>query len=347
MSVKSNFSEKISTLVTDLTKADKVNINNAIFASVFEVADVASTHQLRTEVRNGTLIPIINGGDYYGKMIGSDETSCALPEGELSHNYSTKKWDLGEYAVRIPLCMRNFDENFLVFWNMYRQRLDNPLEQPDTAAFLSFISEEAERTLKGTLWRVSYLGDKASDNTLINKNNGILTQLSAGAGTKINITQQDPTGEELYKYFEEAYLTAMDTPWGAEEDLVWKMTYATASRFVAFLNTKADLSLYNCDCLNPDNIVTGRRFNVQGLRIFGIPVEVHREIDNSLKAVSNTKKHHAILTRKSNLAIGTNTADKLEMFDMFFDKKDRKIYIDLMMNIGASVLLDEYVYLHQ
>jgi hypothetical protein len=122
-----------------------------------------------------------------------------------------------------------------------------------------------------------------------------------------------------------------------------------ASKLVSFLNTKADLSMYNCDCLNPDAIVAGRRFNVAGLRIFGIPVEAHREIDLSMTAAGKTgnDKFKAILIRKSNLLIGTNTTDKLEGFDIFYDKISRKIYVDSMIYLGVMIPLDEYVYISE
>jgi hypothetical protein len=55
--------------------------------------------------------------------------------------------------------------------------------------------------------------------------------------------------------------------------------------------------------------------------------------------------YKVLLTRKSNLLIGVNTADKMEGFDIFYDKKDRKIFIDSMVKLGVMIPLDDYVFI--
>lgn len=346
MPVQGNFATTIRAMVTDLVTADKVDINEAIFQSTFGISDFVRYHQLITGVRNGGLVPIILAGDNYGAMPAGDEKSCVFNECDLDVDYSTKKWDLGEYNCRIPICMRSFDEDFLVFWNMYRQRLENPLDKPDHQAFLSYLSEKVENNIKGAQWRVGYLGDKsATTNALIRNNNGFFTQAEAGEGEKINLPQANPTAEQIYAALEQAYNTAIEFPWFSESDVVWKMTYAMAAKFVAFLNTKADLSQYNCDCINPDSLVAGRRFKVEGLTIFGIPVEAHREIDGSMAAISQTNKFQALLIRKSNMLIGTNETENLSEFDIWYSKDDKKVYIEALLYMGVSIPLDEYVYI--
>jgi|GEM_PF-5718673 len=126
MAITTNFSTKVIGLVNDLTSADKVNINEAIFQETFALSKFPTAHTMRSGVRDGNVIPIVLNGTNYCSMPASDPTSCDLPEGNLNLNFSAKKWDLAEYAERIPICMRQFDEQFLAFWNMYRQRLDNP-----------------------------------------------------------------------------------------------------------------------------------------------------------------------------------------------------------------------------
>lgn len=350
MALQGNFATAVADLVDSLVTADKVNINEAIFQSTFMVGNFAQSHTLITEVRNGKVQPIVLSNDYYGAMPSGDDTSCDLNACDITPNYSSKKWNLGEYNCRTEICMRSFDENFLVFWNMYRQRLDDPTQTPDAQAFLDYITDIVEKQIMGTQWRTGYWGDLDSENELIDNNDGFFVQAEAGAGEKIEVTPAgaEPTAEELYASFEEAYLFATnETTWGMEADLTWKMSYAAASKFVAYLNTRADLSMYNCDCVNPDAIVAGRRFNVEGLRIFGIPVETHREIDLSMTAAggSGNDKYKVLLSRKSNLLVGTNTSDKLEGFEIFFDKKDRKVYIDSMVYLGVMIPLDEYVYI--
>lgn len=350
MALQGNFATAIGDLVTDLVKADIVNINEAIWQETFGVGSFSQSHTMLTNRRNGQVQPILLANDYYGSMPKGDETSCDLNACDLTPNYSAKEWCLAEYNCRIPICMRSFDEEFLVFWNMYRQGLEDPTAEPDAQAFLDYIEMIVRNQVQGTQWRVGYWGDTAAvGNNLINGCDGFFVQAEAGAGQKIDlvVAGAEPTGEELYNAFKEAYEYAIQQVWGGETDVVWKTSYATASKLVAWLNTMTDTSQYNCSCYDPNGIVATRRFNVEGLQIFGIPVEAHREIDLSTTAAGKAQidKYQVLLARKSNLLVGTNTDSKMEGFDMFYDKTDRKIYIDTMVRLGVMIPLDEYVYI--
>lgn len=350
MALQGNFATAIGDLVTDLVAADKVNINEAIWQETFGVGSFAQSHTLLTDRRNGQVQPILLSNDYYGAMPAGTETSCDLNECDLTPNYSAKEWCLAEYNCRLALCMRNFDEEFLVFWNQYRQRLEDPTTEPDAQAFLDYIEMIVRNQVLGTQWRVGYWGDTAAtENDLINGCDGFFAQAAAGSGEKIQLTPAgaEPTGLEIYNVMQEAYKYAVQQIWGGQTDVVWKTTYATAAKLVAWLNTMTDTSQYNCDCYDPNGIVATRRFNVEGLRIFGIPVEAHREIDLSMTAAGATDKYQILLVRKSNLLIGTNTSDKMEGFDMFYDKVTRKVYIDSMVYLGVMIPLDEYVYISE
>lgn len=351
MALQGNFATAIGDLVDGLVPADIANINEAIFQETFTVGNFGQAHTLITGRREGQLQPIVLNQDYYNSMPVGDETSCSLNDCDLTPNYSSKTWNLSEYNCRIPICMRSFDEEFLIFWNMYRQGLEDPTTEPDAQAFLDFIENTVKNQVQGTQWRVGYWGDtSATGNNLIKGNDGYFAQAEAGNGVKLgfNPAGAEPTALEIYTAMQEAYETGVQSIWGGQTDVVWKTTYAVASKLVAWLNTMGDNSQYNCECYNPDGITAARRFNVEGLRIFGIPVEAHREIDLSANAAGQTDpedKYKILLTRKSNLLIGVNTDNKMEGFDIFYDKKDRKVYIDTMVRLGVMIPLDDYVYI--
>ena len=352
MALQGNFATAIGDLVTNLVAADIANINEAIFQETFTVGSFSQAHTMLTGRRNGTPQPIVLSNDYYGSMPKGDETSCDLNACDLTPNYSSKEWCLSEYNCRIPICMRSFDEEFLMFWNMYRQGLEDPTAEPDTQAFLDFIENIVRNQVQGTQWRVGYWGDTSeTGNDLINGCDGYFVQAEAGSGEKIDLTVAgaEPTGEELYNSMKEAYEFAVQQVWGAETDVVMKTSYAVASKMVAWLNTMTDTSQYNCDCYDPDGITSARRFTVENLRVFGIPVEAHREIDLSAAAAGKVQidKYQILLARKSNLLIGTNSENKMEGFDLFYDKTDRKVYIDTMIRLGVMIPLDEYVYIRE
>lgn len=346
MALQGNFATAIGDLVNNLVAADIANINEAIWQETFGVGNFAQSHTLITNRRNGQVQPIVLDNDYYGSMPVGTHTNCELNECDITPNYAAKEWCISEYNCRLELCMRSFDEEFLVFWNMYRQGLEDPTQEPDAQAFLDYIEGIVRNRVLGTQWRVGYWGDtSATENDLINGCDGFFAQAEAGDGEKIDIEVAGtaPTGEELYKAMEKAYNYGFQQIWGGQPDVVWKMTYAAAAKLVTWLNSTGDTSMYNCDCYDPNNIVGARRFTIQGLRIFEIPVEAHREIDLSMAAAGATDAYKILLIRKSNLLVGTSSTDKMEGFDMFFDRVSRKVYIDTMVTLGVMIPLDEYV----
>src|SRR5690606_35889952 len=233
MALEGNFSSAIVDLVEDLTSADKLNINEAIFQDTWGIGSFVGAHTLRTGVRHGAIIPIILAGDNYCAMPVGDETDCDLNECDLEMNFAAKKWDLAEYNCRIPICMRQFDENFLVFWNMYRQRLENPLSEPDAQAFLEYLTNQVERNILGAQWRVGYWGDTSeTTNGVIQGNDGDWAQAMAGSGYKLQITAAgaEPTAEEILDAIEEALNANYDKMWLAEADVVIKMGWAAANK---------------------------------------------------------------------------------------------------------------------
>lgn len=350
MALSGNFSTAILSLVEDITSAELANINEAIFEQTWSVGDFANAHSLRTGVRNGAVIPIVLAGDNYCSMPVGNELSCTLNECDNEMEFSAKKYELAEYNCRQKYCLRSLDDQFLAFWNAYRQRLDDPLTTPDHAAFIAFLTQTTMDNTKGAMWRTGYWGDTSAVGVtadLIKGFDGYWAQALAGNGVKQQITKAgtDPTGEELLNAVYSAIESATENLyWFNNANVVIKMGAKAAYTIINYLNRLGLNSPYNCDCVNPDGYVNSTRFSIEGFRILGIPVEVHREIDGSGACVSGNP-WQILIAEKSSLIVATNTQDKLEMFDIFFDKKDRNIYVDSMFYMGVSILPENYIYL--
>jgi len=351
MALQGNWATAIGDLVTSLAAGDLVNINETIFQENFIVGNFAQAHTVVTDRRDGQLQPILEIEDYYGSMPKGDATSCALNACDITPVYSSKTWCLTEQNCRLEICMRSFDENFLIFWNQYRQQLEDPLTEPDTQVFLDYVVNIVSERIQGTEWRIGYWGDTSlTANDYVNGCDGYFVQAEAGGGEKVELVGAVAgsfTPEELYAAMQKAYVIANNSVWASATDIVWKMPYTVAAELVTWLNTMQDTSQYNCDCFDANGIVSARRFNVAGLQIFGIPVEAHREINLSAGAggVTGLGLYKILLTKKSNLLIGVNTTDKMEGFDIMYDKISRKIYIDSIVKLGVMIPLDDYVYI--
>lgn len=358
MAYESNFTEDVISLVDGLVSAEKLEMSNLIFTKAFGVSDITQSHEVVPGVRHGNLVPIIKTSTNYESFPFNDPTSCEKPECELTDEFSTHRWDLGLIECRVPICMRTFDENFLKFWNEYRQIANDP---DLTTAFLQYLAGKFQENHRAAMWRTIYFGDTASASTLFNGFDGFFAQaeaipenvISIEQNTGATFAQQKMTGQQVYELLEDMYLRASEKAWFDESILEFKIPLFMANALITMLNQAGDLSQYNCDCINPDTIVGRRRFTVDGLRMFGLPVSVHKEWDGVINgtaelnggggANARVNPNRALLTYKSNLLIGTSETQALSYFDIFYDKKDNKIYMDGGSYIGAAIPTDEYI----
>lgn len=347
MAITNNFSTGVLALVDDLVTADQVNISNAVYVSSFEVGDIANEHQVITGVRNGTVVPILSNSPKYDSFPVKNPNDCNIPVCDLDLGFSAKKWETAMIACKIPICINEFDDNFLIFWNQYKRLFG---DADLNSALLQYIVGLFQNNLKAAIWRRVWFADSASSNDYLEGADGIFTQAEAMDGYKIEITENVAgtglTGEALYSYLNEAYQHAVLQPWWNPSTARFEMTQLMASVLVAWLNTIEDKSPYNCECYSVDGLTSQRSFSVDGqLKIFGIPIHVHREFDGVINAFNLGNPYRAILTFAGNILVGTSEMDQLPAFKIWYSEDDDKIYIKGGANVGASLVTNEYVYI--
>lgn len=355
MAYSDNFSEQITDFVESLVAADKLEFSELIYRQNEEVSDLVSEHQIQTGVRNGHMIPIINNEANFESFPFTDQKSCDTPACDLTTEYSNKRWELGIIGCRVPICMKSFDEDFLLFWNMFRR---TPSESDIETAFIQFLINQFQTNLLAAQWRVAYFGDKSSSSNLFNGIDGFFTQAEAvGANQRVPIVEnaaltlagQRLSGERVLELLNEMYDKATGELWFDLSTARFKMTRINALAFIGYLNKLGKNSPWNCECLDPNAVGNANVFTLQGLRFNGIPIEVHNEWDMVINKTAElnggggtnprTNPNRILLTYRSNLRIGTPETDSLNSFDIFYDKKDRKIYMDGDSHIGSSLVL--------
>lgn len=346
MAITTNFNTAVLALVEDLVTADKVNISNAIYTSSFEVGDIAEGHQIVTGVRNGNLIPILNNAPKYDAFPIKASNDCNIPACDLDLGFSTKKWEMAMIACKIPICINSFDENFLLFWNQYKRVFG---DADLNSALIQYIIDQFQKNLQAAIWRRVWFADSASTNDYLEGADGIFTQAEAMDGFKIEVSENTLgsglTGQALYDYLTEAYNYASVQPWWNPATARFEMTQAMASVLVSFLNSITDKSAYNCECFSADGITAMRTFSIDAnLKVFGVPVHIHREFDGVINAFALGNPYRALLTNESNILIGTSESDQLPAFDIWYSKDNDQIYIKGGANVGAALVTNEYVY---
>ena len=362
MAYTDNFVADLLPLVKDLASADGVQFSKTLFEKVFLASDITKKHTVVTGVRNGSLVPIISDVPNYESFPFIDASSCDTQECDLNSNYSAREWKLGLISCRIPICLRTFNDNFLIFWNSYRML--NPGEVTTKylrTALLQYLVDKVKQNLEAAKWRVEYFADKASTSPLFNGFDGWFIQMQANPALVVPIAKnagatyaaQKQTGQEVYDTLlamEELYL---QQDWSGTKPVTFKITKLQAMTLASYMNSLKDTAC--CDGverLNPDNIQS-KTFFYDKLAFHGIPLEVMPEWDAIINGTAELNggggtaarenPNRIILTSKDNLLIGTEERQQLSMLDVFYEKKDNKVYIDAEAYLGAAVPLNEYI----
>lgn len=347
MAITDNFKTAVLDVIQGLSAHDKTKFANLIWQNGIRNGELADRHTLVTDVRNGDPVIILDNKRNYKSFPASpDPKECGLNECDLEANFSTKTWSLFPYNCRVPICFKSFEQDFLYFFeDNYQVLHDLSLEE----RILVFLRDRFEDNMIGATWRMGYFGDTSidaldPDYDYFRGVDGFFTQAQAGNGVKIGFNQVNPTGEDAYDALEEAYNEYMMSDW-ASEGVVWKMTRKMAGLLVRWLNGLKDKSQYNCECFSADGVTAMRTFTTNGsLLFFGIPVEIESDLDGVISQLAMDRPYRALLTYKNNLQIGVEKEDNIKQFDMWYDKKDLKVYIDGEFYFGAMIPEDNYVY---
>lgn len=362
MAYTDNFVEDFLPLVDDLVSAENATYRQLIFNKVFIASDIARDHTVVSGVRNGTLVPIIDMEPNYEAFPFINAESCDTTECDLNMNYSGKKWDLGLISCRVPICLRTFNDNFLIFWNQYKML--NPAKVDRVylkTALLQYITDLLVNSFEIAKWRVEYFGNKGSASPLLNGFDGWFAQAAAVPSLVVPIAKNDGatyalqqmTGQEIYDLLLQMEALYLEQEWAGDKPMEYRMTKKMAMTLAAFLNKLKDSSC--CDGverINPDNVAS-KTFYFDKLAFHGIPIKPMPEWDKIINKVgvlnggggtaARVDPNRVLLINKQNLLIGTEEREMLKMLDIFYDKKDKKVYFDLEAYLGASIPLREYI----
>lgn len=348
MAVNTPTFQDMREMAETLSAADKLTLSNAIFTGSLLQNEVTDRHLVVTGVNTGDVIPIMNNSANYASFPFMSQSSCETPSCDLDIDFSGKKWTLGLIGCKLEICQRQFSQDFRYFFNENLQVLHNlDLE----SQLFAYLTSKFKRDFAGARYRVAYFADTTTpaidpNYDLLNGFDGWFTQAEAGNGYKIEFNQVNPTGEEMYAAFEQAYAYLMEQDWSDREDIRWKMTRKMAAIFVRWVNGLKDRSQYNCECFSPDGLTSMRTFSLDGnLSILGIPVDVERDLDGVISQLGLDRPYRALLTYRANMPIGTQTEENLNEFDIWYNKDKKMVVIEGEALIGASLTTDEYIYI--
>ena len=334
-----------------LTAAEKMNIGNLIFTESFGIKSIKDTHPTISEVRSGSKVPILLEDDEYGGFPFT-EGDCTLPACNITNNWSTYTWNLGQIGCEVVICMETFTNDFLAFFNTWKKMNSDDIN----SAVVQFIIEQFQKRHTKAEIRVAYFGDTNSSDALISGFDGVFVQMEAIGGPEnfVEITenagataaaQTITDGADLYAYLQEMYNKAIVQPWFDPTKMVWRMDRSLAMLLAGWLNTRNDMNGINCECIDPNKLTQARAFVWDNIAVFGIPVEAMPFLD-AMKAVAElydsndgtfVDRNRIILTRREGTILGYEVEQTLKRFKVGYDERENEIYIQGASLFGVGV----------
>jgi hypothetical protein len=288
--------------------------------------------------------------------------SCSTSENAGTLPMTEKFW-APEYIVdRFAQCWEDLLETFFV-WG-----LKNGVEKPDLTStdFANFLNEQIGFAMEESVFRHAWFGDTDAANyndspagvitngvdpDYFNAIDGLWKQIFAIIATtpaqRVTIAANaeatyvlqkfdstDTTNEVVTGYFQ-TMIDEADERLTAAGDLVIVCTKSMADQYKRERKKASGI----------DVAYTRVEKGIQSLEIDGVKVYVFSFWDRMIKAYfDNGTKYHlphrAVLTTKSNLQIGTEEEGNLAELDPFYEKKEKKYYVDFGFNLDAKLIED-------
>src|SRR5699024_406552 len=99
----SDVSTEIVQLVADIVSGENANFKKAIETAAFQNSPITDYHPVLSNVRDGSLLPIIDTAPDYVKFpfTGRD---CKEPECGSDGKFSAYQWATGKIGCKVPVC---------------------------------------------------------------------------------------------------------------------------------------------------------------------------------------------------------------------------------------------------
>lgn len=335
-----------------LCAADKVDINEAIFQSFNEDASFVEHHQFDTGVKNGRVIPIVDSAPNYG-FLKTSKGSCNMNACEIDSASSAKKWSPVGYDCRIIVCKEDLDCDFKEFFKLNCTNKDDLND-----AYMQFIVDMVKKNFNASLWRIGYFDDSSGDDPDYAGIDGIFIQAAAsapvGSANRFEIPenaeetvaeQMDLAPDRAYKLIRDMYnFIATQRSWVLSKvNLHFDITPELAANYLAYLQDNKEV---NC-CFSATDGITGSRYSLDNLNYMGIPIRIRYEWQGVLQWEMGKEEtpnlnnpHRILLTYKGNKPVGVCDTSSFEDFDLWYERKDRQIYVDIATQLDAKLVLD-------
>lgn len=330
--------------------------SDLIKVNPFLLPQLTNVHAVITGVNADKYIPILGRLPDIGL---ADPGSCGVNAFTGKIPVSEKLWSPKLFSHRIALCADDIPAR-LKFWKNEQvaskrwESIAKPLEQ--------WVLDLATQAMSDAILRIAEFSNKTAalasgggyitstaTLALINQINGMWEQIfadGAGAGNIKRYTIEennqatkaaqmalaDNAAFEVFMYLVENFASNY-----SNETPVIQCTKGLYDNYVRYLTAKSG-------AYNPALIKDGFGKDT----FMGYPIIVREDWTRKIEAYHDLGTtyylpHRAIMSGLNNIPIGTSDTESFSAFDAFFDKKDKKLYIDLAWRQDCKVLLEEAI----
>ena len=345
--------------VTDLTWNGKEiqQLNEGVFEEVYELPSLNEFHEIRTGIKAKEQIAIFGLLGMVGTTGGAD---CSIVEDTNDIPASEKFWEPVQIDVRLSQCVKDLLPSFNA-WGTKNGIDKNDLTGGD---WLMFVQERLSFSLEEAVLRIAWFGDTAATLSTASPA-GVLT-----AGSTLGyFTAIDGLWKQIFTAVtaDPTRLEAITENALGTSALQYVLAAGKATATYRALELGADIRLRK----QPDKVIISTQSLVDNYATYlesqavdssflrlesGFEVLKYRGmlvipfdfwdrhiLANEDNGTTHYRPHRALLTVPENLQIGLEDENAFKTFLVWYEKKDKKNYIDVEFSIDAK-LVQSYLF---
>lgn len=313
-------------------------ISEMIMEDTIQGPDLTSIHTIYPNIVTQTELGFIGEGG----LVGVKSNGCSPTEQDWDIATRIVKWDPAEWEIRLKQCYVELQSAATVY------SLRTGVDIPDFTEtdYMNLVVQVLEKSIRDFWYRLYWFNDKdatAADFTAITEDqlvyfniiDGLFKQLETQAteNTSQHITiaeNADSSNLDSSKISDYLSQLVFSAPMElrSSSDRMILCTQSVYDALTMYLATSCCLESARTTLLNGTSTNT----------FMGIPVIAMPIWDKLINAYGIVNPHRAVFTTKANLGLGVDAIDSFEKMRIWYENKDRQVYIELMGKADAKLI---------
>lgn len=336
-------------------------LGECIQESVFTNPEATLFHEFVPGIKAKKQIAILGKVD---GLTGKGTGGCDPANDVLNIGTSQKFWNPEPVSNRFAYCWTELKDSFFIYATKNGLDIAN-LEGTD---YLNFIESRLSEAMKEEVLRIVWFSDTAADHSdatgvitpgtdlgYFNKIDGLWKQLFAiVTADSDRLTSGLDTRNGGASYAAQEF-TATDVTNRVVTNTLQNMRYGSDSRLrsktnLMYVVTQSVADQYEKELTEANVAFTTDRLEngMSQLKSGSITVVSFEFWDRIIRGYEDNGTtynlpHRAVLLTKDNTQVGTEEVANLSEIDVFYDRKEKKNYVDTAYKIDAKIIEDELV----